>query len=249
MLIQDEGAIDRLARYLHLNPVRIGGLGLGKEDQRRARVLGCEDPGEELVSRRVRVLREYAWSSWRIYAEFERPSAWLSMKRVQGGCGGVGRRAQVAALVEFTEAPIRQGHLENPWEGLVGGTVLGEREEAMALIRAADKRPGGESKAVRESGLRSRPDWRTIVRAAERILGRQWEEMVRSHGDWGRDGVMAVATRELGWRLVEVVREVGGIQYSAASKGAQRFWRDVEEGRGRERCEFAAQLRKSVLGD
>jgi hypothetical protein len=35
-----------VARYLHLNPVRIGGLGLSKQDQRRARVVGCENPGE-----------------------------------------------------------------------------------------------------------------------------------------------------------------------------------------------------------
>ena len=40
-LIRDETALDTVARDLHLNPVRISGLGLSKEDQRRARVLGC----------------------------------------------------------------------------------------------------------------------------------------------------------------------------------------------------------------
>ena len=62
VLIRDEAALDRVARYVHLNPVRIGGLGLGKDDQRRARVTGCADPGAELVRRRVSMLREYRWS-------------------------------------------------------------------------------------------------------------------------------------------------------------------------------------------
>ena len=32
-LIQDEGRLEEVGRYLHLNPVRIKGLGLSKEDQ------------------------------------------------------------------------------------------------------------------------------------------------------------------------------------------------------------------------
>ena len=67
MLIPEESKAVEVAGYIHLNPVRIGGLGFSKEDQRRARVLGCENPGQELVKRRLEVLREYRWSSWRIY--------------------------------------------------------------------------------------------------------------------------------------------------------------------------------------
>ena len=65
VLIQDESRVSEVARYLHLNPVRVGGLGLSKSDQRRAKVLGCENPGRELIQRRLKVLREYRWSSWR----------------------------------------------------------------------------------------------------------------------------------------------------------------------------------------
>lgn len=57
-LILDKGALNRVGRYLRLNPVRIAGLGLSKPDQRRARVLGCPDPGKELVARHMSVLRE-----------------------------------------------------------------------------------------------------------------------------------------------------------------------------------------------
>ena len=37
VLIQEESKAVEVARYLHLNPVRIGGLGLSKTDQRKAR--------------------------------------------------------------------------------------------------------------------------------------------------------------------------------------------------------------------
>lgn len=35
----------QVARYGHLNLMGIGGSGLNKSDQRRARVVGCPDPG------------------------------------------------------------------------------------------------------------------------------------------------------------------------------------------------------------
>lgn len=244
VLIRDEGSLDRVARYLHLNPVRVVGLGLGKADQRRARVVGSEDPGAELVRRRVGILREYPWSSWRVYGGLDRGPGWLSLDRIQAGCGGRGRRAQRAALVAYTEAPIRQGRLESPWEGLVAGTVLGELDEARALLRAAARKPGGQAWSMREASLGTRAEWRVIVRAAEKVLGRSWEEMTGRYGDWGRDGTMAVATRELGWRLVEVVREVGGIEYAAAAQGVRRFWKLAEERPAM--GEFAKRLAKEV---
>ncbi len=43
-------------------------------------------------------------------------------------------------------------------------------------------------------------------------------------GDWGRDGLLAVATRHLGWRLAEVGREEPRISYPAAAQGIRRFW-------------------------
>ena len=41
---------------------------------------------------------------------------------------------------------------------------------------------------------------------------------------------MAVATRHLGWRLVDVVREVRGLNYAAAAQGIRRFWSRAEKG-------------------
>jgi hypothetical protein len=59
VLIQDTKGVAEVARYVHLNPVRVEGLGLGKADQRQARVVGCADPGAELVNQRLERLRAY----------------------------------------------------------------------------------------------------------------------------------------------------------------------------------------------
>lgn len=229
VLIQDESRLAEVARYLHLNPVRIAGLGLSKEDQRRARVLGCPDPGAELVARRVAVLREYPWSSWRVYAGLEAVPGWLNLGRLLGEERGKAARERRAALVSYTEAPIRQGRLESPWEGLVGGAVLGEAAEAGALIRKVAKNPEKVRGAMVAAARRIRPGWPAIVKAAEEIRGCAWKAMCEGHGDWGRDGVVAVATRHLGWRLVEVAREIPGVGYDALAQGVRRFWRMAGE--------------------
>ena len=105
-----EGALDEVGRYFHLNPVRIRGLGLSKKDQQRAGVIGCPDPGGELVTRRVTQLRDYAWSSWRMYAGLELAGSWLCRDRLQGGRGGRSLKEQRRSLRECTEvsAPVRK---------------------------------------------------------------------------------------------------------------------------------------------
>lgn len=225
ILIRDESALDGVARYLHLNPVRIVGLGLSKEDQRRAKVQGSPDPGAELVARRIAVLRGHRWSSWPMYAGLEPASGWLSLDRIRGGCGGRRPAEQRAALVRYTEAPILQGQLEGPWTGLVGGVIMGEVEDAEALIRRAAKHPGKGQLEMRRAERRTRPPWREIVGAAEEILGRTWREMSEGYGDWGRDGVVAVATGHLGWRLVDVAKEVPDVAYDTLAQGVRRFRR------------------------
>jgi hypothetical protein len=38
---------------------------------------------------------------------------------------------------------------------------------------------------------------------------------------------MAVATRHLGWRLVEVVREIPGLSYGATALGFRQLWGEL----------------------
>jgi hypothetical protein len=66
------------------------------------------------------------------------------------------------------------------------------------LIRKTAQNPERAGKAVAPLVRRTRPPWPEIMRATESILGSRWEEICQHHGDWGRDGVVAVATRHLG---------------------------------------------------
>jgi len=239
-ILQDEGRVVRVARYLHLNPVRVGGLGLGKEAQRRTKRVGGKDPGAELVRRRLAQLAQYAWSSWRVYSGEEFRPAWLETGVIEAGCGGRSRTERRRALREYTESPVREGRLEDPWEGLVGSVMLGDLEWAQRLLK--ENRGAGDVQAeVRRIERGVRPGWERIVRASEGILGRSWEAMMRGHGDWGRDGTMYVAVRFLRYRLVEVVRQIKGLRYATAVQGIKRF--AAAEATDAERQRFVKKLR------
>jgi REP element-mobilizing transposase RayT len=76
--VEPEGWAWELTRYIHLNPVRTGRLGLDK-DQRRADRLGIgEKPLREEVEQRMEKLRSYRWSSYRGYIGTLKPPAWLT---------------------------------------------------------------------------------------------------------------------------------------------------------------------------
>jgi putative transposase len=226
VVIQEDEAAVKVARYLHLNPVRIGGLGLSKSDQRKARVLGCEKPGLELVKRRLGVLRDYRWSSWRVYEGAEAAPGWLETGMIGRGCGGRSRKEQQAALKAYTVEPVRQGVLENPWEGLKGGSVLGEAEYARRLLAG---RRMDEEEQTEARRMRRRVAWEEVIGAAERVRGRKWEDWAERHGDWGRDGAIYIAVRHGGLRLAEVVRRMEGLKYQAAAQAVKRFGRAMTE--------------------
>jgi hypothetical protein len=240
VLIQEEGKAVEVARYVHLNPVRIGGLGLSKSDQRKARVLGCENPGQELVKRRLETLREHRWSSWRIYMGAETNPGWLETSVIGRACGGRSLAERRAALRAYTEQPIRQGLLESPWEGLVGGVVLGDSAYARTLLSG---RKVNEEEQTPARRMRRRVRWEELVRAAEKIRGEPWGRWAERHGDWGRDGVMYVAVRHGGMRLAEVVRQVG-LKYQAAAQAVKRFAQTLADDPERKR--FVSRLRRQL---
>jgi REP element-mobilizing transposase RayT len=221
VILQDEQKAMEVARYIHLNPVRIGGLGLSKSDQRKARVLGCENPGEELIRRRLFALQEFRWSSWRIYTGAEARPPWFDWQVIGAGCGGRNRTERMAALKSYTEKPIRQGGLESPWEGLRGGLVLGDEEFAQRLL-AGQKTNEQEQTSVRR--LRPRISWAELVKMAEKIKGEPWAQWAERHGDWGRDALIYFGIRHGGLRLAEVISETG-MKYEAAAQAAKRFER------------------------
>lgn len=110
-------------------------LGLSKEDRERQKSAAAQEPGKEQVERRLTVLPEYRWSSWRVYAGLEACPTWLNNSVVSAACGGRSRKDRAKALRLYTEAPVREGHLESPWDRLVGRLILGSWDYAQQLLK------------------------------------------------------------------------------------------------------------------
>jgi len=97
-----------LSRYVHLNPVRVGRLGLGKAERGRARAGLSPAPKPEQVRERIQQLRRYRWSSYRAYLGMAREPEWLEcgeVLRLGGGKKGEERRA----YREYVEGAVREG--------------------------------------------------------------------------------------------------------------------------------------------
>lgn len=240
VLIQEQSGAMEVARYIHLNPVRVGGLGLSKREQRSARVLGCEEPGRELVNRRLEALRAHRWSSWRVYMGAEPRPHWLETGVISQGCGGRWRAERQVALKNYTERPIRQGGLESPWDGLIAGIVLGDGEYARRVL-SGHKVDEQEQTSARR--MRRRVEWGDLVAEAEQLKGESWEEWAERHGDWGRDAVMYVGMRYGRLRLVDIARHAG-MKYQAAAQAVRRFKELLPDDVERER--FVSELKHQI---
>ena len=144
------------------------------------------------------------------------------------------------ALQRYTEQPIRQGVLESPWEGLVGGIVLGARDYARQLLSG---RKVSEEEQTAARRMRQRVRWSELVRAAEKIKAERWDRWVERHGDWSRDALMYLGTRQGGLRLAEMAPEAG-VKYQAAAQAVKRFGQALADDPERQR--FLADLKRQM---
>jgi hypothetical protein len=105
-----------LSRYVHLNAVRLKGLGLDKAAQRAEGMGAGARPDAGQIKERLERLRQYRWSSYRAYVGKDRCPAWLRTGVVLA-MGAPGRDwAQRQAYRRYVEEPVRAGWMESPWE-------------------------------------------------------------------------------------------------------------------------------------
>jgi REP element-mobilizing transposase RayT len=129
--------------YVHLNPVRVRALGLGKEDWagERAGFLP-KDPAREEVAARLAKLRGHRWSSYPAYAGYAAKPEWLTCEALWGRCAPSGRGPK-AGYRRYLEEYLRQGTGEGAFARLTaarrssGGSAKGCRAP-----RAATRTPG-----------------------------------------------------------------------------------------------------------
>jgi REP element-mobilizing transposase RayT len=224
VLIDGEGSWALLASvYLHLNPVRIKGLGLGKRE-RKADQLGISPPPTpEMVKARLETLREHRWSSYLAYAGYQRRPGWLT-------CEDLWQRAKQrelepqASYRQFVEDPLKAGVAEME-------TLADRIKETLAVGSAAfldrlRRRVRGnrhEQPAVR-SWQRLLPFTR-VAAAVAKEKGEPWARFRDRHGDWGRDAALWLARRHCGMTQAELGEAAGGMAYPAVGHAVRRIER------------------------
>ena len=226
VVVETDADWQEVARYLHLNPVRIGGLGLNKRQQAASRRLGIAAPSATLVAERLSTLREYRWSSYRSYAGYGGGVGWLWRQPLERICGGKSNAERRAALREYTEQPVRQGVVERPWDRLIAGMVLGTE----AFARELGRRVGGKAReqpAMRQ--LEKPVSWASIVEVLERCKGERWADFSLRYGDWGRDAALWLGRKRGRYTLGQLGELAGGLDYAAVGQAVSRFGRRLDK--------------------
>ena len=135
--------------------------------------------------------------------------------------------------------------MTSPWERLLGGLVLGEEEFARNLLkRGTSRKPNEKEQTSARQLARRRKGWAEVVKAAEQELGRTWQEIAETWGDWGRDGTIYVAVRHGRVRLSEVVKAAGGLSYGSGAQAVRRFEQGL--GKDRKKQRFVQALRRRI---
>jgi hypothetical protein len=206
--------------YIHLNPVRVQALGLGKEDREREKAgLMPEEPTGEQVKARLAKLRGHCWSSYPAYAGYAPKPEWLTCERLwrragtgKGGDGKAGYR-------RYLEDYLRQGVAEGAFERITAAVAIGG---AAFVERLRRKVPASARNDTNARAWRRLLPFGEVVKAVETVKGEQWESFAGRKGDCGRDLALYVARMNCGLSIPELAAHAG-LGPAAASKAIQRM--------------------------
>lgn len=209
-----------LSRYVHLNPVRIKRLRMGKARRQAQRVGLSAAPEAGAVRERMRVLRAYRWSSYRSYIGLERTPEWLECETVLA-LGGGAKGEQRRGYLEYVQTAAREGLEESPWEAVQEQVVLGGAEFLAELRKRA--RGDGQGQRGARRLVKARPRLKAVIAAVERVKGEPWNEFRDRHGDRGRDMVLYLGRRVCGLKLRELAEAVGLPNYGVVATNTKRY--------------------------
>ncbi|HVN82097.1 MAG TPA: transposase [Terriglobia bacterium] len=229
-----------VSRYLHLNPVRVARLGLGKERRRQAGRGTVREASAQGVSQRLHCLNGYRWSSYGAYVGSRERPEWLSCQNLWRRMGG--SRAQAArAYRQYVEQGVGEDVGLEIWQNLKGQLVLGDEAFVNEIQEwlEGDRR---EQPGLR--ALRPRPGWEEVVRAVEAVKGEAWEEFRDRQGDRSRDVVLWLARRYAGLKLAELGVRAGGLDYRSVGSALRYLQEAQKQNAGLRR--FMSQAEKLV---
>ncbi|MBN2685981.1 MAG: transposase [Pontiellaceae bacterium] len=210
---QDERWLLELSLYVHLNPVRVHKLGLGKRDK-KAEALGWKKPAPEEVVERMKELIAYKWSSYPYYVGYRgNTPGWLSPEDI------LHMTASQEEYRAMTERKILHGIEEEFLLKLQDRLALGSQvfvQKIRDMCRSGDD-------YERLTMLRRKRSWMDIVEAVEKRKGMSWGEFNHIRGDWGKAAVFYLSRIHAGMTLKEIGDAAGGMKYPAVSQLVKRF--------------------------
>jgi len=207
--------------YIHLNPVRVKALGLGKEERAREKAgfLPDEPPREQVLARLAK-LRSHRWSSYPAYAGYAPRPEWLTCETVwRRVCEGKGQEAK-AEYRRYLEGYLKQGVEEGAFVRLTAAVAIGGTAFIERLRKRVPKRAGGETNA---RAWRRLLPFGEVVRAVEAVKGEPWKAFADRQGDWGRDLALHIGRMRCGLTLKELGRRTGGMGVQAVAKACDRM--------------------------
>ena len=205
ILVEAEGYLLGLSRYVHLNPVR-------------GKVIGRGDP----VQRRKR-LRKWRWSSYRGYSGLAKAEQWVSQERVLGEMGGRAGRRRLRYRRFVEEGLTRE--IDNPLEAAQWQTALGGEHFLQRLRDHLEGRKEQHREVPALRQLRRRPEAQSILGCVARVYRCSKKELLDrrvSRGNEAKAVAMVIIWDCCGMSLQEVGQLFGGAGYTAIAQMIRR---------------------------
>lgn len=218
------GALD----YIHLNPVRVTGLGLDKVGRKQEQAGRLAPSRPEEVAARLQVLQSYETSSYCAYAGYRRPAKWLTIRQLLRRMDRNDMEKAKKRYRRRVEGMIRQGVYEGKYAEWRGRLIIGTQRfiERTGSILKGEYREQPQRKQFKRY-LR----FEEVVSVVAKAKGEGWEQFNNRHGDWGRDMVLLLARSGSGLRLKELGSKAGGMDYGAVSEAIRRMERRIKSER------------------
>ena len=219
--VEDGAWAYTLSLYVHLNPLRIAGLGLDKQG-RVVEAQGWRTPTAEQVTKRLARLRAYRWSSYRAYAGYAKTPPWLETAALLERAH---REASRRAAAYRMEARRMLGHgVEPTWaERLRDAVAIGSAEYAARMRRVTTARSLDGIAGKRD--LRRFMPAEKVRRATEAVMGAPWDAFAARYGNWGCALFLWAVRRCCGVTLREAGQQAGGMHFSTVSTAIRRLER------------------------
>ena len=203
IVVEAEGYLLSLSRYLHLNPVR-------------GKVIGRGDP----VQRRKR-LRGWRWSSYRGYSGLAKQESWIDEELVLGEMGGPrkGERVRYRRFVE--EGLLRE--IENPLEAVQWQAALGTEDFLRRLSDRLVTHPSKHREVPALRKLRPQIEAQAILKRVAKAYRCPLKDLLaKVRSNEARAAAMVLVWDCCGMSLQEVVQLFQASGYTAVSQMISR---------------------------